>query len=438
MNFFQRHKLFIVGGCIVAGIGIFFVANYNPVIKSTSSLVGSVSSLAQETFSPSGVKVLVGKVDLSDPGSVEIFTSNKSTSDIGVVSVPAEEKILTLSPCNSEGNASHEILINEVAWAGTGSKNTTHEWIEFFNNTNERINLKNWQLVNSDASIRTIFGADVSIDKHSYLLLERSNDDSVPEISADLIFTGVIRNTNESLTLFNDSCKQVDTVSANPSWPAGESSPSYRTLERGSDLKWHTYNGTVQRGIFGTPRAGNTVPSVVLPEPIPFEISEPPIASEPTPTQTPLPVVVETPLILISEIMAGSEGNSNNEFIELYNAGESTVDLTGWSIKKKTSTWKEEPLVTAVRLKEKSIPAGKYFLIANDGGYAGAVTPDATWAKSNTLAYTSNSIVLYDASGNIIEEVHWDEIPKDQSFMRMSWNTNTFQANSIPTPQNSL
>lgn len=36
--------------------------------------------------------------------------------------------------------------------------------------------------------------------------------------------------------------------------------------------------------------------------------------------------------ILISEVMAGKQGNNNYEFIELYNPGDDLIDLQGWSL----------------------------------------------------------------------------------------------------------
>ncbi len=134
--------------------------------------------------------------------------------------------------------------------------------------------------------------------------------------------------------------------------------------------------------------------------------------------------------------MAGSDGNADNEFIELYNPGSSGVVLTGWTIKKKSSTGTESTLVAASRLEGKTIMSNKYFLIGHEGGYAGATTPDMTWPVSYSLAYTNNAILLYDANGAKTEEVHWDEIQAGQSLTRSSWTSSDFAA-ATPSPQNS-
>ncbi|HOI60266.1 MAG TPA: DUF333 domain-containing protein, partial [Candidatus Pacearchaeota archaeon] len=59
--------------------------------------------------------------------------------------------------------------------------------------------------------------------------------------------------TNESLRLFNQNCKLVDGVLANPNWPAGDSL-NKKSMERKSDLSWRTYSGDS----FGTPKAQNS------------------------------------------------------------------------------------------------------------------------------------------------------------------------------------
>ncbi|MDP3947184.1 MAG: lamin tail domain-containing protein, partial [bacterium] len=122
--------------------------------------------------------------------------------------------------------------------------------------------------------------------------------------------------------------------------------------------------------------------------------------------------------VVISEIAAGIDGNPDYEFIELYNPTTTTVELTGWSIKKKSSTGSESSLLVASRLEGKVILPNHYFLTANEEGYTGSLAPDIRWAKSNTLAYTNNAVTLYDASSARVDEASWIEIPKGKSWER--------------------
>src|SRR3989304_2159385 len=141
--------------------------------------------------------------------------------------------------------------------------------------------------------------------------------------------------------------------------------------------------------------------------------------------------------ILVSEIMVGIDGNANYEFIEIFNPTANPIDLTGWSIKKKSSTNSESTFVSSSRLEGKIILSNKYFLLANEGGYDGSIVPDVFWPKSYTLAYSNNAIIIYNANSELIEEVSWTEIPKGQSIERESFSGNQFKIQPAPNPQNS-
>ncbi len=105
--------------------------------------------------------------------------------------------------------------------------------------------------------------------------------------------------------------------------------------------------------------------------------------------------------ILISEIQIYPTGN---RFIELYNPNDIPIDLTGWSVKKKTSSGKEDSLLASSRLKGKSILPKSYFLLTNEEEYSGNVLPDVSWAKSNYIA-KDNTIILYDNNQSVVDKV---------------------------------
>lgn len=113
------------------------------------------------------------------------------------------------------------------------------------------------------------------------------------------------------------------------------------------------------------------------------------------------------PKIVISQIFGGG-GNSGapfrNDFIEIFNAGHTTVNLAGWSIQyasATTATWSMTPL-TAV-----SLSPGQYYLIQQAGGNNGAPlpAPDATGAiamaaGSGKVALVRNTTALTGSCPN--------------------------------------
>lgn len=137
----------------------------------------------------------------------------------------------------------------------------------------------------------------------------------------------------------------------------------------------------------------------------------------------------------ITEVCAGTDAGSNDEFVELYNPNDSAFDLTGWSLKKRSSTGNETTLVPASRLKRKIIAPKGYFLLGNAGGYAGAVPADVLWAKSNTLGRARNAVILYNDLDAPADEAAWEDLPTGQSIGRRSADE-AFQI-QIPEPENS-
>jgi len=162
------------------------------------------------------------------------------------------------------------VVINEVAWAGTQCS-ANDEWIELYNNTSETIDLTGWVLKAVDGSpIITLQG---TIPPFGFFLLERSDDNTVADITADQIFKGYLLDSGEILELRDATGTLVDTANADGGpWPAGQASPERRSMERinpagpDTDDNWGTNNGFIRNGIdcgnnpiTGTPKALNSV-----------------------------------------------------------------------------------------------------------------------------------------------------------------------------------
>ncbi len=115
--------------------------------------------------------------------------------------------------------------------------------------------------------------------------------------------------------------------------------------------------------------------------------------------------------ILISEAQIGGV-NSNDEFIELYNSSDSNVDLTGWSLKRKTSAGTISNIISNM---EGIAPASGYVLIAprancgdgkNETCYKGTVGANFEYTTNSYLA-KDNAILLYDKNDVLIDKLGW-------------------------------
>lgn len=162
---------------------------------------------------------------------------------------------------------------------------------------------------------------------------------------------------------------------------------------------------------------------IPAPEPTPPPTPSPSSPSpEPAPTPVPPPSPAPEPIrVEIYAIQTGTTvGGSDDEFVKLYNPTNSEIDLTGWALKKKTSTGTLNNLVSATAFIGK-IAARGYFLIVGKN-YQGTDQPDLVYSQSsNNLSYTNNSVVLYYSVGSVMsvmDEVSWVEILKDTIWIR--------------------
>jgi len=236
--------------------------------------------------------------------------------------------------------------------------------------------LKNWQILDKDQEIKIIFEGKDNILNNQFFLLERTNDDSVLNVSADKIYSGNLNDEDETLYLFDENCQLQDEIIADPDWPAGDKNER-KSMERNSDLTWYTYSGGSNYGIFGTPKAENS------PKPV-FSSSG---GGLPPPEEE---IPVAPPLkILISEIFFDTEGSDEEqEFIELFNPNDSEVDLSGHSIQYLSPNSDSIDKIEKKNFEEgNKIEAKSYFLLGLNGREG-----DLKWSQS--LGNNGGTVIL--------------------------------------------
>lgn len=138
------------------------------------------------------------------------------------------------------------LIINEISWQGyLGDAN--NEWIEIYNDGGETVNLDGWLLEASDGT-PSINLSGLSVSAGSFLLLERTDDTTVPEETASLFYSGALSNEGENLILKNSSGSVIDSANFSSGWNDMQSS-SVGTMSR---------FGSVWREGEATPKAMNT------------------------------------------------------------------------------------------------------------------------------------------------------------------------------------
>ena len=212
------------------------------------------------------------------------------------------------------------IIINEISWMGT-TVSANDEWLELYNPTTEDIDLTGWSLVAADGSPEIELAGTIPAD--GYFLLERTDDDSVPGVAADQIYSGALGNNGEWLKLNDKSNRLVDEINATDGWPAGDN-VTKQTLEKAGD-QWQT-----SPQINGSPKAQNSTEPANQPE---KETGETNTDQEESAPAQPASQTVQKQDIIINEVFPDPAGlDTAQEFIELKNISRHDIDLTDWRL----------------------------------------------------------------------------------------------------------
>lgn len=130
------------------------------------------------------------------------------------------------------------VYINEIAWMGSSS-NANAEWIEIHNDGTDEIDISGWTI---SGSLSITISDGKNIVGGGYFLLERTSDNTIPEITADQIYTGALANTGGNLTLKDKDGNVVDYLEYSSGWPAGDNTTK-ETMQKLSG-SWYTANPT--------------------------------------------------------------------------------------------------------------------------------------------------------------------------------------------------
>lgn len=231
------------------------------------------------------------------------------------------------------------ILINEIAWMGN-ENSSNDEWIELYNISNEDINLNGFKLIAKDGSPEVdLTGV---IKSGEYFLLERTDDESVPEISADQLYSGALSNSGEDLQLFDAGNNLIDEIKTTDDWVGGDNLTK-QTLERSSLDKWQT---SLEPG--GTPKAKNSTTNEKEEDPTTdAEESASNIDTNDSDQK------IKNGDIIINEVLPNTGPYKiNEEFIEIKNVSRSPIHITDFILATKLG---QEYKIESIKMQPQSI-----------------------------------------------------------------------------------
>jgi hypothetical protein len=325
----------------------------SPGVTGTASTTATPSEAAEHTGT-----IPVPSTDTATP-SPDLASTPTSTPTGGPFSTPSPTLTPTTSPTAGTTHlpsppsiSPGRVLINEIAWAGTLAS-AHDEWIELHNPSADPIAIDGWLLTDDGEQLRLLAPSGSLIDSAN---LDGGN------------------------------------------WPAGDSA-SRASMERvgGRDQSgnWRTYTGVGGNGhdaaglpIQGTPRQPNSIF---------FSTPTPAPAQTPSTTPTPAVTAAQPGSILINEIAwAGTVASSSDEWFELYNPGEITMNVQGWTI--------SDGGDIQVELEGKIQPGGFYLLERTDDSAVANIPADLTY--SGSLSNGGEVLRLVDPAGNLINVVN--------------------------------
>ncbi len=253
---------------------------------------------------------------------------------------------------------SASVVFNEIAWMGR-EESHSHEWIELYNQNEEMINLQGWKIIAEDGTPEIELEGEIK----DFFILERTDDETLPEIKADLIYSGALENSGENLKLINNKGKVVDQVDG---WQAGDNETK-RTMERVGENLWQN---SFQAG--GSPGKENLMVKKLYPG-----------------------------NILINEIMPSPRGlDEKKEWLELFNNNDFEVELFNWKIRDGFGT----PGIYV--FPEESKIAAKDFLVLKRK------------ESGIKLQNSRDELILINPNGKFVYQIAYQNAPLGKSFNR--------------------
>ncbi len=312
----------------------------------------------------------------------------------------------------------HLLVISEFRTRGPNG--ASDEFVELYNNSDTPIEISGWKIRGSsnsgNISTRLTIASDTVLPARGHFLATNSAGYSGSVTGDQTYSSGIANDGGIALATASDSI--VDAVGmsagsafregmhvaplpgdANQSYerkPGGASGSTQDSSDNFTDFQLLTPSDPQNLSSNPTPgpSPGPSPSPSVPPSPSPGPSASPSPSPSPTPSPSPSPSPPLTK-ILISQVYGGG-GNAGapfrNDFIELFNSGNTTVELSGWSVQYASATgtsW------SVTNLSSMSLAPGQYYLVQEaSGGSAGAPLPTPDASGTIAMAATAGKVGL--------------------------------------------
>ncbi len=155
-------------------------------------------------------------------------------------------------------------------------------------------------------------------------------------------------------------------------------------------------------------------------------------------------VTVVPAAVVINEVQTGTATTPNQQFVELYNAGASPVNISGWQLQSEGASAPRSGVATVLTKipQGTSIGAKGYYLIGGAGYVSAGTQPadNASFTQTSTTQLSSigGGVGLVDTSGFVVDSVGWG-VASNEGFAPTAFQraSNTF-VESCPAQANGV
>jgi hypothetical protein len=356
-----------------------------------------------------------------------------------------------------------------------GTGHTQEDFVEFYNPTSQPFDLNGSRLVKrtaagtTDTSLQTWSSVKVVLPHHFFLWANSSY--SAVAVTPDATSSGTIADNNGVALRrgANDSGELLDSVAwgstANGFRSVSDQNPTanqslFRENLFDEAVVFHIQTSAPRNFAVEVLPPAPPAPEPTLeptpvpvpepapiptPEPDPIPVAQPEPIATPPPTEEPIEVPTEetpipeevppssvppAPNIKITELLPNPSGNDTGfEKIELYNAGEQTVNLADYKLDDVAIT--DSISSNAYTLPSTSLEAGAYFALT---------IPSGKFSLNNT---GGDVVTLFNPLGSAMDSVFYtDPTPENESYSYFStgwaWSASTFGQDNGNPPQSEV